>query len=538
MAAIRSARANTSLDIAVMYDGDAPEFLDFLAAHDVRCIQQRFSLADDPTFWPDPPDRLSFRRNDRAICGAFMPFDVPGLFLEEDYILYTDTDVIFQRDPASLLQVERPEFIAGVSYGKSSCWPVGPAPQSRPYINTGVLVINVQAWVQEFDALVDTSKRFEWGRTGREWNEGIINQHFDKRIKFLRRTFNWRPWMGVFEAAPIVHYHGARPEHLTEYLEWGIESPDLPSWARGLWQAGGSGYGQHAEESCAVDMTRDIARYYVDLYKKYDIVVGSKIPRDLWPPRGPCGPRDNHKTTRFQQLYAVSETFCGYLKKYAELVPTSDVLEVGFGAGRMGRVLWDYVSPGGSYSGLDVIKEMVDWHTDNITPRRPNAKFFHADVKNESYAHGPDNQAKPSTYVFPFDDGSFDVVLLASVFTHMFPADVANYLREIKRVLRPGGCVLATCFLIDEQVVDNMASGAATRAMRPLEGHLATWTDAPAGAPPEACIGLGADNHRAAYEAAGLELVHFCIPGRWSGREQPVSFQDMVVAKRPVLDSV
>ena len=385
MAAVRSARANTSLDIAVMYDGDAPEFLDFLAAHDVRCIQQRFSLADDPTFWPDPPDRLSFRRNDRAICGAFMPFDVPGLFLEEDYILYTDTDVIFKRDPASLLQVERPEFIAGVSYGKSSCWPVGPAPQSRPYINTGVLVINVQAWVQEFDALVDTSKRFEWGRTGREWNEGIINQHFDKRIKFLRRTFNWRPWMGVFEAAPIVHYHGARPEHLTEYLEWGIESPDLPSWARGLWQAGGSGYGQHAAESCGVDMTRDIARYYVDLYKKYDIVVGSKIPRDLWPPRGPCGPRDNHKTTRFQQLYAVSETFCGYLKKYAELVPTSDVLEVGFGAGRMGRVLWDYVSPGGSYSGLDVIKEMVDWHTDNITPRRPNAKFFHADVKEKIY---------------------------------------------------------------------------------------------------------------------------------------------------------
>lgn len=279
MAAVRSARANTSLDIAVMYDGDAPEFLDFLAAHDVRCIQQRFSLADDPTFWPDPaaptekhPGGVALGFVAQAICGTFMRFDVPSLFPEEDYILYTDTDVIFQRDPRPLLQAEHPDFIAGVSYGKSSCWPVGPKSWSRRYINAGVLLINVQAWMREFDALVDTSKRFEWGNIGSGWNESIINQHFDKRIKFLRRTFNWRPWMGVFEAAPIVHYHGARPAHLTEYLEWGIESPDLPGWARRLWQVGGSGYGQHAAESLAVDMTRDIARYYVDLYKKYDIV--------------------------------------------------------------------------------------------------------------------------------------------------------------------------------------------------------------------------------------------------------------------------
>ena len=75
--------------------------------------------------------------------------------------------------------------------------------------------------------------------------------------------------MGIFKAAPIVHYHGAKVAHLTEYLEWGIESPDLPGWARRLWQVGGSGCGQHAAESLAVDMTRDIARHYVSLYEKY-----------------------------------------------------------------------------------------------------------------------------------------------------------------------------------------------------------------------------------------------------------------------------
>ena len=277
MAAIRSARANTSLDIAVVYDGDAPEFLDFLAAHDVHCIQHRFSHAADPTFWPDPsaatelhPAGLPLRFIAQNLCGAFLRFDVPSLFSDQEYILYTDTDVIFQRDPVHVFHDVRPDaVIAGVSYGKASCYPVGPTPGSNDYINTGVLLFNVQAWLQEFDALVATARQLRWGSVVGGWDEGVINRHFGKRIQFLRRTFNWRPWWGVFEAAPIVHYHGARVAMLQEYLEWGIASPDLPKWVPNLWRAGGSGYGQKAAGSRAVDMTRDIAQYYVDLYEKY-----------------------------------------------------------------------------------------------------------------------------------------------------------------------------------------------------------------------------------------------------------------------------
>jgi len=561
MAAIQSARANTSLDIAVMYDGDAPEFLDFLAAHDVRCIQQRFSLADDPTFWPDPgaptpknPRGLPLQFVAQSLCGTFMRFDVPGLFPEEDYILYTDTDVIFQRDPVPLLQVERPEFIAGVSYGKASCWPVGPKPQSRRYINAGVLLINVQAWIREFDALVATSKRFEWGSIGSGWNEGVINQHFDKRIKFLRRTFNWRPWMGVFEAAPIVHYHGARPAHLIEYLEWGIESPDLPGFVQRLWQAGGSGYGQHAAESPAVDMTRDIARHYVNLYEEYS--PGARdIPMDLWPTsdRGLLFHKD------IQQRYGVSEEWCGYLKKYAGLTPSSDVLELGFGAGRTARVLWDYISPAGSYCGVEVNEDMVDWHSHNITSRRPNLRFFHADVTNAAYRRDGCGDS-PSKYAFPFDDKSFDVIFLASVFTHMFPADVANYLQEIRRVLRPGGCVLASCFLLDDGVQKRMEEDVSAFQFVRMPEYPHTWAgyhrSRPdnAGRPdPEACLGYSAAAHCKLYKDTELDVIHLFF-GSWSGvdpdrvsrhaslMEQvdgksacvpPFTGQDIVVAQRP-----
>ena len=48
-------------------------------------------------------------------------------------------------------------------------------------------------------------------------------------------------------------------------------------------------------------------------------------------------------------------------------------------------------------------------------------------------------ETKASEYTFPYEDGEFDVVVLTSVFTHMLPDDVAHYLDEIARVLKPGG---------------------------------------------------------------------------------------------------
>ena len=251
------------------------------------------------------------------------------------------------------------------------------------------------------------------------------------------------------------------------------------------------------------------------------------IPTELWPSHGPCG---TDKSTA-KTLYSLSSYFCEYLKDHTGLVPSSDVLEIGFGSGRTARVLWDYLTPDGSYSGIDIVKRMVDWHADNITPLRPNARFFHANVKNAVYSNAG---VVPAEYVFPFADCSFDVIFLVSVFTHMFPSDVANYLREINRMLRPGGFVLATCFLIDDQVMDSMAAGTARHNMRPLVGHLHTWTGASKPAPAEGCIGHSVDNHRAAYESAGLSLVQFWEPGTWSKsdrRGNPI--QDMVVAQRP-----
>src|ERR1700758_3353234 len=146
---------------------------------------------------------------------------------------------------------------------------------------------------------------------------------------------------------------------------------------------------------------------------------------------------------------ATGDEFLGYLVDLCGLQPGDAVLDVGCGSGRMALPLTGYLNPNGRYAGFDVSREAIAWCTENISESHPNFDFTFVDVQNGTY--NPTGKYKSSDFRFPYPDGSFDVVLLASVFTHMLPADVTHYLHEIVRVLKPGGRSLITFFLLNEE---------------------------------------------------------------------------------------
>jgi SAM-dependent methyltransferase len=150
----------------------------------------------------------------------------------------------------------------------------------------------------------------------------------------------------------------------------------------------------------------------------------------------------------------ISQGHMAYLRQHVGIAPGDSVLEVGCGIGRDAIPLTGILSPdlGGRYVGIDIIGRSIAWCASNITPKHPNFTFVHFDVKDQ--LHNPGGSQGMQTVRLPLQDSSVDTVILWSVFTHMFEADIVHYLREFRRVLRPKGRVFFSCFIVDAAILE------------------------------------------------------------------------------------
>jgi SAM-dependent methyltransferase len=211
----------------------------------------------------------------------------------------------------------------------------------------------------------------------------------------------------------------------------------------------------------------------------------------------------------------VGEHFLAHFIDLGGMKPADRVLDVGSGTGRMAIPLIDYLTSG-TYDGLEIVKSSVDWCKKAYEPY-PAFSFRHADVRSEHY--NPGGSFAASEYRFPFADASFDFVFLTSVFTHMLPAAVENYLGEMRRVMAPEGRALFTVYLLD---------GNAPNPHYSFDHyHDGCWSAFQKD--PERVIAYSADLQLFIRDA-GLEIqsVH---PGSWRGIDDGASFQDIIVAK-------
>ena len=111
------------------------------------------------------------------------------------------------------------------------------------------------------------------------------------------------------------------------------------------------------------------------------------------------------------------------------LKPDARVLEVGCGCGRIATALASYISENGSYDGFDVAAPLLNWCRPELQPRLPDFRFQLADEVHAP-GHNPSGTKNAAEFSFPYASGSFDLVILSSVLTHMMPEAIENYLRE------------------------------------------------------------------------------------------------------------
>ncbi len=213
--------------------------------------------------------------------------------------------------------------------------------------------------------------------------------------------------------------------------------------------------------------------------------------------------------------------------------PDCKMLDIGSGIGRKTLPLLDVFNQDALYVGIDIDERGVRWCSRNITPLHPRFVFFRLDIANKFY--NPAGGIRPSELVLPFTENSFDLVVLWSVFTHMYPVDIARYLQEIGRVLKPGGRIAASYYVMSEHAQREVQSGAARER---IVHHLAEsqcWTNNPN--IPEDLMGVGEDWLRAAHANAGLAIAEPIRYGAWSNNDVAPEFaalnwQDIVVAAK------
>jgi SAM-dependent methyltransferase len=213
-------------------------------------------------------------------------------------------------------------------------------------------------------------------------------------------------------------------------------------------------------------------------------------------------------------------------RQHASLTPDDVVIDIGCGIGRTALALSNYLNRG-EYYGFDIIEFAIEWCRKHIAERRANFHFVHADVFNLTY--NPHGKVKAERFVFPYADGIASFALATSLFTHMLPDAVENYLSQTSRVLKPGGRFLSTWFLLDGTTERAMSQGKTSLEFKHRFAQ-------------HAQVSLHAPEQAVAFPRLDVEKMFekhgFFIDGNYSGDWTGISdkkihsMQDLIIAIR------
>jgi len=147
----------------------------------------------------------------------------------------------------------------------------------------------------------------------------------------------------------------------------------------------------------------------------------------------------------------ISQAHIHNLKKYINLSKNDNILEIGCGIGRDAIPLTEFLDKKAKYYGVDIIKDSIDWCTNNITKNYDNFKFIHYNIKDQ--LHNPSGTDKTTNIKLNIENNSIDKIIAWSVFTHMYPKDIEHYLKEFNRILKNDGELYLTCFIFSDEIL-------------------------------------------------------------------------------------
>jgi SAM-dependent methyltransferase len=215
------------------------------------------------------------------------------------------------------------------------------------------------------------------------------------------------------------------------------------------------------------------------------------------------------------------------------LKQTDRVLEIGSGLGRVAYPLTRYLESPGSYIGLEIVKDSVDFCNSHVACLSNLFSFRHLDLFNEFY--NANGQLALIDTAINFEEAEFDFIFMSSVLTHLEYSDLVYYMTNSAKWLRRGGRLWATMFLVDA-AAENALADARTQ---PSTAAGTLRFDLSGDGPDYFLMGKRS-TVAVAYRLPFIEsLLHQCGYrlvelglGQWSGADRVGGYQDLLVLER------
>lgn len=201
-----SARKNTSLELVCLYDGEKDDatykllkkYHVHVIFHPIPYKQELMEIYPKEWMIKELGKEIDYNR----IFGTFMRMEIPMVEKEEEYVLYTDMDVIFN-DDIRLEDLPRPKYLAAAPEFDQDI-------QRMTAFNAGILLINingVKEKYQDFRTMMLKKQR----NSINLFDQGYLNELCFKDMELLPNEYNWKPYWGINEKAKIIHFHGMKP---------------------------------------------------------------------------------------------------------------------------------------------------------------------------------------------------------------------------------------------------------------------------------------------------------------------------------------
>ncbi len=226
----------------------------------------------------------------------------------------------------------------------------------------------------------------------------------------------------------------------------------------------------------------------------------------------------------FPNYSGIGRGYFDNMRRLGGVRPEHDVLDVGCGIGRVAVHYTGFLNAESRYEGFDVVQKGPRWCKQKIGRRFPNFSFCHANVYNRHYNRRGTISA--SEYRFPYESESFDFVFATSVFTHMLPDAVGQYLSEIERVLRPGGRAFLSYFVLNDVSRQHMMTSEFN--FRRVDDRYSVMSEKD----PEAAIAYDESFIKRMHDEAGIPSSFLFILATGAAAAGVIGGQDVVVAEK------